>query len=231
MFDYQGYGWVFFDGLQITLAVGLASLPVALVLGLVGAWGKLSKNVVLRNLAGAYTTVVRGVPELVLITLVYYGFTIILQDLASSITGEREQIDLNPFVTGTIALGSIYGAFATEVFRGAFLAVDRGQIEAARAYGMGSVLAFRRVILPQMWRFALPGLGNLWLVLLKATALVSVIQLPELMRMTSIGVGATREPFTFYFTASLIYLGITAASLLVIRSAEKQASRGVARRL
>lgn len=231
MFDYKGYEWVFWEGLQVTLAVGLASLPVALVLGLVGAWGKLSSNVIARNLAGAYTTVVRGVPELVLITLVYYGFTIILQDLASAITGEREQIDLNPFITGTIALGSIYGAFATEVFRGAFLAVDRGQIEAASAYGMNPLLAFRRIILPQMWRYALPGLGNLWLVLLKATALVSVIQLPELMRMTSIGVGATREPFTFYFTASLFYLGITAASLLVIRTAEKQASRGVARRI
>ncbi len=231
MFDYQGYGWVFLDGLEVTLAVGLASLPVALVLGLLGAWGKLSNSLILRNLAGAYTTVVRGVPELVLITLVYYGFTIILQDIASGITGEREQIDLNPFITGTIALGSIYGAFATEVFRGAFLAVDRGQIEAARAYGMGPALAFRRVILPQMWRYALPGLGNLWLVLLKATALVSVIQLPELMRMSQIGVGATREPFTFYFTASLIYLGITAGSLVVIRTAEKHASRGVARRL
>ncbi len=231
MFDFRGYGWVFWDGVQITLAVGLASLPVALVLGLFGAWGKLSSNAVVRSLAGAYTTVVRGVPELVLITLVYYGFTIILQDLASSITGKREQIDLNPFITGTIALGSIYGAFATEVFRGAFLAVDRGQIEAASAYGMNRALAFRRIILPQMWRYALPGLGNLWLVLLKATALVSVIQLPELMRMTSIGVGATRQPFTFYFTASLIYLAITAASLVVIRSAEKHASRGVARRL
>ncbi len=231
MFDFRGYDWVFWAGVQVTLAVGLASLPVALVLGLLGAWGKLSGSAVARTLAGTYTTVVRGVPELVLITLVYYGFTIVLQDLASAITGERERIDLNPFITGTIALGWIYGAFATEVFRGAFLAVDRGQIEAARAYGMNRALAFRRIILPQMWRYALPGLGNLWMVLLKATALVSVIQLPELMYMTSLGVGNTRQPFTFYFAASLIYLAITAASLLAIRSAEKHASRGVARRI
>jgi len=231
VFDFRGYGWVFLDGVQVTLAVGLASLPVALVLGLLGAWGKLSGSAVARSLAGVYTTVVRGVPELVLITLVYYGFTIVLQDLASAITGERERIDLNPFITGTIALGWIYGAFATEVFRGAFLAVDRGQIEAARAYGMNRALAFRRIILPQMWRYALPGLGNLWMVLLKATALVSVIQLPELMYMTSLGVGNTRQPFTFYFAASLIYLAITAVSLLAIRSAEKHASRGVARRI
>lgn len=231
MFDFRGYGWVFLDGVQVTLAVGLASLPVALVLGLLGAWGKLSGSAVARTLASIYTTVVRGIPELVLITLVYYGFTIVLQDLASAITGERERIDLNPFITGTIALGWIYGAFATEVFRGAFLAVDRGQIEAAQAYGMNRALAFRRIILPQMWRYALPGLGNLWMVLLKATALVSVIQLPELMYMTSLGVGNTRQPFTFYFAASLIYLAITAVSLLAIRSAEKHASRGVARRI
>ena len=96
---------------------------------------------------------------------------------------------------------------------------------------MNRALAFRRIILPQMWRYALPGLGNLWMVLLKATALVSVIQLPELMYMTSLGVGNTRQPFTFYFAASLIYLAITAVSLLAIRSAEKHASRGVARRI
>ncbi|GAB5467103.1 MAG: ABC transporter permease [Rhodospirillales bacterium] len=231
MLDFQGYGWVFWEGTRVTLLVGLASLPVALIMGLLGAWGKLSGSIVLRSLAGAYTTVVRGVPELVLITLVYYGLTIILQDAASWILGSRQQIDLNPFITGTIALGGIYGAFATEVFRGAFLAVDRGQIEAAQAYGMSRALAFRRIVLPQMWRFALPGLGNLWLVLLKATALVSTIQLPELMRMSAIAVGSTREPFTFYFTASLIYLAITAVSLLAIRTAERGAQRGVTRRL
>ncbi len=228
---YQGYEWVFFEGAKITLLVGLTSLPFALVLGLLGAWGKLSGNVFLRNLAGAYTTVVRGVPELVLITLVYYGFTIILQDVYSYIVGSEQTVDLNPFITGTMALGLIYGAFATEVFRGAYLAVDRGQIEAAYAYGMSRALAFRRVILPQMWRYALPGLGNLWLVLLKATALVSVIQLPELMYWTGVGVGSTREPFTFYLTASIIYLLITAVSLYAIRSAENWAQRGVARRL
>lgn len=229
--DFEGYEWVFWEGTTVTILVGLVSLPIALVLGLFGAWAKLGGGPIIRALAGAYTTAVRGIPELVLILLIYYGLTIIIQDAVSALTGSDEPVDLPRFATGTMTLGVIYGAFATEVFRGAYLAVDRGQIEAARAYGMNRVLAFRRVVLPQMWRFALPGLGNLWLVLLKATALVSVIQLPELIRMTQIAVGATREPFTFYFAASLIYLAITAASLLAIRSAEKHADRGVARRL
>ena len=114
----------------------------------------------------------------------------------------------------------IYGAFATEVFRGAFLALDRGQIEAAHAIGMSRMLAFRRVILPQVWRFAIPGLGNIWLVLIKATALMSVVQLPELMRMADVAARAVRMPFTFYFGASLVYLLITVVSLLVLHRAE-----------
>lgn len=231
MIDFKGYDWIFWEGTKITLLVGLASLPVALLFGLLGAWGKLSHLQPLRWLAGSYTTVVRGIPELVLILLIYYGLTILLQDLVEFLTGSARPVDLPRFLTGTLTLGIIYGAFATEVFRGAFLAVDRGQIEAAYAYGMSRPLAFRRVILPQMWRFALPGLGNLWLVLLKATALVSVIQLPDLIYWTGVARMKTHEPFTFYFTASLIYLAITAASLLAMRYAERWAARGVARRL
>ena len=126
-------------------------------------------------------------------------------------------------------MGVIYGAFAAEVFRGAFLAVPRGQIEAARAAGMGPALTFRRVVLPQMWRFALPGLGNVWMVLIKATALVSVIQLEELMRSADIAARATRMPFTFFFVASLFYLGITVVSMAVQRRAEAWANRGTRR--
>ncbi|MBC6404232.1 MAG: ABC transporter permease subunit [Rhodospirillales bacterium] len=228
---FQGYQWVFWAGAEITLLVGLASLPIALVLGLLGAWSKLCSIGPLRGLAVVYTTVVRGVPELVLILLFYYGLTILLQDLIAFLAGSSEPVDLPRFLTGTMTLGLIYGAFATEVFRGAYLAVSRGQIEAASAFGMSPFLAFRRVILPQMWRFALPGLGNLWLVLIKATALVSVIQLPDLMYQTNVGRMATRAPFTFYFTASLIYLLITAVSLIAIRYAEQWASRGVVRKI
>jgi His/Glu/Gln/Arg/opine family amino acid ABC transporter permease subunit len=228
MLDLRGYGWMLWDGLQITILVGICSMAVALLLGLIGAWGKLSKSKIAQGLAGTYTTVIRGVPELLLILLVYYGAPTLIQNVAARF-GNDLIIDVNPFLAGFITLGFIYGAFATEVFRGAFLAVPSGQIEAARAIGMSRTLAFRRVILPQVWRFALPGLGNVWMVLIKATALMSVIQLPELTRNADVAARAERLPFTFFFAASLLYLGITIASMLVQQRAEAWANRGVRR--
>jgi len=215
-------------GVKLTLMVGLLSMVIALVLGLAAALCKLSKNGPLVFLAGLYTTVIRGVPELVLILLVYYGGPTLVQDIAGFF-GHDIYVDLNPFFAGSMTIGFIYGAFATEVFRGAFLAVPRGQIEAARACGMGPVLSFRRIQLPQMWRFAIPGLGNVWMVLIKATALISVIQLPELMRNADVAARAIRKPFTCYFVASLLYLVITIGSLVFQQWAEKRASRGVRR--
>ena len=229
MLDFQGYGWVFWAGTKITLLVGLSAAPVVLALGLLGAWGKLAGNPIARSLAGFYTTIVRGVPEFVLILLVYYGITILLQHLLSLATGGEVLIDIDPFTAGTLTLGVIYGAFTTEVFRGAFQALDRGQIEAARACGMSRTLAFRRIMLPQAWRFAIPGLGNIWLLLIKATALMSIVQLPELMRMTDVAARAVRMPFTFYFAASIIYLLITIVSLQVFQRAEAWANRGIRR--
>jgi His/Glu/Gln/Arg/opine family amino acid ABC transporter permease subunit len=227
--DFQGYGWVFWAGAKITLLVGLSAAPLVLALGLLGAWGKLAGNPIARAVAGAYTTIVRGVPELVLILLVYYGITILLQHLLSLATGGEVLVDIDPFTAGTLTLGVIYGAFATEVFRGAFQALDRGQIEAAHACGMSRTLAFRRVMLPQAWRFAIPGLGNIWLLLIKATALMSIVQLPELMRMTDVAARAVKMPFTFYFAASIIYLLITIVSLQVFQRAETWANRGIRR--
>lgn len=229
MIDFKGYEWVFWEGVKVTIAVGLCAAVVALVMGLVGAWGKLSTAALPRALANAYTTIVRGVPELVLILLVYYGGPTLLQDVMTVIAGREVIIDINPFVAGVITIGGIYGAFATEVFRGAYLAIPKGQIEAARASGMRGSLLARRVVLPQMWRFALPGLGNVWLVLIKATALMSVIQLPELTRMADIGARAVRMPFTFYMATAVIYLAITVASMNAQRYAEAWANRGVRR--
>lgn len=222
----QGYGSLLIDGAKLTVLVGLSSMVIAMLLGLVGAWGKLARSRLANTAAGAYTTIVRGVPELVLILLVYYGAPTLIQDTAA-LMGMDLFIDLNPLVAGTCTIGFIYGAFSTEVFRGAFIAVDKGQVEAARSVGMGRVLCFRRVLLPQMWRFALPGLGNVWMVLIKATALISVIQLPELMRNSDIAARATRLPFTCYFLASLIYLAITVVSLLGQQQLEKLANKGV----
>jgi len=228
MLDLKGYGWMLWQGLELTVLVGLCAMAVALVVGMIGAWGKLSRPGVGRGLAGAYTTVVRGVPELLLILLVYYGVPTLIQDVAAS-AGYDLIIDLNPFVAGVITIGVIYGGFTTEVLRGAYLAVPHGQIEAARAIGMDRTLTFRCVVLPQMWRFALPGLGNVWMVLIKATALISVIQLEELMRNADVAARATRLPFTFFFVASLLYLAITIVSMVIQQRAEAWANRGVRR--
>ena len=226
MLDLKGYESMLWDGLQLTLLVGLCALLVAIVLGLIGAWGKLSHSRVARGAADTYTTVIRGVPELLLILLVYYGTPTLIQDVVARF-GYDIIIDVNPFIAGVMTLGFIYGAFSTEVFRGAILAVPKGQIEAAYAAGMSRPLMVRRVLLPQVWRFALPGLGNVWMVLIKATALISVIQLPELMRNSDIAARAVRLPFTFFFAASLIYLAITVASMIGQQRIEAWARRGV----
>ncbi len=226
MLDLQGYGWMLWDGLLVTLTVAVCAMGLALVLGIVGAWGKMAQSNAARASANTYTTVIRGVPELILILIVYYGTPTLIQDSLENF-GIDIILDINPFLAGFITLGFIYGAFATEVFRGAYLAVPRGQIEAAQAIGMNRMLVARRVLLPQMWRFALPGLGNVWIVLIKATALISVIQLPELLRNSDIAARAVRTPFTFYFAASLMYLAITIVSMWLQRRAEAWASRGI----
>lgn len=224
----EGYGWLLWQGTRLTVIVGVAAMSLATVLGLIGAWAKLARSALARGAAETYTTVFRGVPELVLILLVYYGAPTLAMDLLAA-AGLDVAVDLNPFVAGVITIGCIYGAFTTEVFRGAYLAVPAGQVEAARAMGMNRVLAFRRILLPQMLRFALPGLGNVWMVLIKATALISVIQLPELMRNAYVAAQSTRRPFTFYFAASLIYLLITIASTGAQHAAEAWANRGIRR--
>lgn len=217
------------EGLQMTLLVGLVSMVLAVVFGLLAAWAKLSSVRPVVFAADTYTTVIRGVPELVLILLIYYGLPTLLQSTVRQWgPGFADfRLDLDPFAAGTITLGFIYGAFAAEVFRGAYLAVPRGQIEAAVASGMSRILLFRRILFPQMLRFALPGLGNVWMVLIKATALMSVIQLEELMRKAEIAAGATRMPFTFFLTAALLFLAITAVSVVIQGRLERWANRGV----
>lgn len=228
IFDLQGYEFLIIKGMKLTLYVGLCSLFIAIILGLFGAWAKLSRSRLAHILVEIYTTVFRGVPELVLILLVYYGFPTVVQDILEML-GYDVILDFNPFISGVFTLGIIYGAFTTEVFRGAFMAVPPGQIEVAKALGMNRVLIARRILLPQMMRFALPGIGNVWMVLIKATALISVIQLTELMRNAEVASRATRMPFSCYFFASLLYLAITAASMLVQKKLEKLANRGVRR--
>lgn len=228
MFDLQGYGGLLLSGFKLTVLVGVASMAVAIALGMLGAWAKVTPHRFVNAVAGLYTTVVRGVPELVLILLVYYGVPTLIQDFATGF-GADIRVNLNPFAAGVLTIGFIYGAFSTEVFRGAYLAVPKGQLEAARACGMTRTMAARRILLPQMWRYAIPGLGNVWMVLIKATALISVIELHELMRAAQVAAQATRLPFTFYLTASFLYLGLTVVSMLLQQRLETWAARGVRR--
>jgi len=228
VFNLEGYGLLLIEGAKLTIVVGAGAMVIAILLGLGAALCKLSRFKSLDLMAETYTTVIRGIPELVLILLVYYGAPTLIQDMVA-LLGKEIYVEIKPMAAGILTIGFIYGAFATEVFRGAFIAVPKGQIEAAHACGMGPFLTFRRILLPQMWRFAIPGLGNVWMVLIKATALVSVIQLPELMRNTDLASRNIHKPFTCYFAASLLYLAITVLSMVFQQWAEKKANRGIRR--
>lgn len=226
--DLKGYGHLLIDGALVTVSVGVAAMLVALTLGILGALARLSKNRLLRAVGVTYATVIRGIPELVLMLLVYYGGTVLLQELLS-LGGTEVRVDINAFMAGTLVVGFVYGAYATEIFRGAFLAVPKGQSEAGQAYGMSNAQVFLRIELPQAWRLAIPGLGNLWLTLLKATSITSVIGLTELARQADLIKAPTKMPFTVFFMACLLYLAMTAASDLVRMRAERWASSGFRR--
>ena len=214
------------QGSLLTVGVSLASLAVATLLGLLGAAAKLSGSRPLVWLAQLYTTVVRGVPELLMMLLIFYGGAIGLNHLLE-LWGNQEGVDLDPFVAGVLTIGFIYGAYMTETFRGAILAIPRGQMEAAWAFGMGRLQTFVRITLPQMVRYALPSFTNNWLVLIKATALISLVGLQDMMARAKSAGDATREPFTYILLAAAIYLAITSVSLLVLRYLERRYSVGV----
>lgn len=225
-FDLQGFSDLLLAGALMTVALALSALVVGLALGFLGAAAKTSRLAPVRWLAGLYTTVVRGVPELVLVLFIYYGGTILLNEAAKAL-GYDQYIDVSPFAAGVTALGLTFGAYATEVIRGAVLAIPPGQIEAGHAFGMRRAQVYRRIIVPQVWRLALPGLGNTFLVILKETALVSVIGLEELMRKTEVAVGFTKEPFTFFLFAAVLYLAMTVVTMTVLQRLERRAARGI----
>ena len=214
------------EGAGTTLSVALCSLLIAGVLGLLGALMKLSRSRFLKFLATVYTTVVRGVPDLVLMLLIFYGGQLAINEISTRL-GVKTVIDINPFIAGVITIGFIFGAYLTETFRGAMMAVPPGQREAGIAYGMTAGGVFSRIVFPQMVRFALPGFTNNWLVLVKSTALVSVIGLSDMMNRASMAAGTTREPFTFYVAVAVLYLLITTASVLLLKALERRYSMGV----
>jgi arginine/ornithine transport system permease protein len=214
------------QGGLVTLSVALTSLLIAVLLGLAGAGMKLSSSPTLKALANTYTTVIRGVPDMVLMLLIYFGGQTIVNALAAK-AGYDGYIDVNPFVAGVLTIGFIFGAYLTETFRGAIMAIPAGQREAGIAYGMSRSQVFGRIVFPQMVRFAIPSFANNWLVLVKSTALVSVIGLGDMMQRAGLAAGATREPFTFYTAVALLYLAITTASVLLLKALERRYSVGV----
>lgn len=222
------YYFSILHGAILTVGVSLSALLVSIVLGLLGATAKLSGRRPLVVVATIYTTLIRGVPELVLMLLVFYGGTMGLNNLLEAM-GSSESIDINPFVAGVLTIGFIYGAYMTETFRGAIMAIPKGQMEAAWAFGMGRGQTFFRITLPQMVRYALPGFTNNWLVLIKATALVSLIGLKEMTYLSKHASAATREPFAFLLFAAALFLIYTSASLWVLRRVSARYSLGVRR--
>ena len=226
MFSLHGYGPSIFQGTVLTLEVSLASLFIAMCLGILGALSKLSSSRPLQLIAQVYTTIIRGIPDLVLMLLVFFGGQVFINQIGPFF-GYEDYIDINPFIAGVATIGFIFGAYMTETFRGAILAVHRGQIEAGSAYGMNKFLIFRRITLPQMVRHALPGFGNNWLVLIKTTALVSIIGLDDMVRKAGLAAGATRKPFTFYLVVAINYLIITSISIYILKYLEKKYSVGV----
>ncbi len=240
MLNLHGYEASILKGALLTIEVAVLSLVLAMILGMLGALAKLSSHRFLRSIATLYTTIIRGIPDLVLMMLIFFGGQILLNNSLYSInewlnnwftsTDPNHEwtsylpdyIDVSPFSAGVLTIGFIFGAYMAETFRGAIMAVDQGELEAGKAYGMSGFLAFRRILLPQMIRHALPGFGNNWLVLLKTTALVSIIGLEDMVRISSLAAGSTKMPFTFYMTVAVIFLFFTSVSTGLLKLVERK---------
>jgi len=222
MFDLYGFGDQLLQGVVVTLEVAALSLIFGIALGILGAAAKLSPVAALRVPVTLLANLVRGVPEFLILLICYFS----LPQVLSAFTGQ--DVGVSPLVGGVFALSLVFGAYASETFRGGFLAVPEGQLEAARAFGMARRRIFFRIHLPQAWRYALPGISNLWQTLLKDTSLVSVLGLEEIMRKANIAAQVTKKPFNFYLAAALIYLVFILVSGPVFNWLERRANRGLA---
>ncbi|MCK9699429.1 ABC transporter permease [Pseudomonas syringae Cit 7] len=225
--DLHGFGPALAAGALMTVQLALSALCLGLILGLLGALAKTSPYKPLQWLGSTYSTLVRGIPELLWVLLIYFGTVNGMRALGKLF--DIPDLALSAFAAGVIALGICFGAYATELFRGAILAIPKGHREAGLALGMSRSRILFKLVLPQMWRIALPGLGNLFMILMKDTALVSVIGLEEIMRHAQIAVGFTKQAFTFYMVAAFMYLGLTVLAMAGMYFLEKRASRGFLR--
>ena len=224
-FGKTGWGDELFFATLMTIAVSITAMIIGFFFALIFTPLKLSKHKSLNLIGNFYTTVIRGVPELLVIYLFFFGGSGAVMVVAS-IFGYNDYIEINAFITGSFAIGIISGAYSTEVFRGAILSIDKGQFEASKVLGLNKYIYFLKVILPQMLRLALPNLSNVWQITLKDTSLISVTGLVEIMRQSYIAAGSTRDPLFFYSFAAVLYLLLTYVSMKFLNSLEKKYSRG-----
>lgn len=223
----HGFGVLIFRGALTSLELALSSAVLAVAIGMLGAAGKLSKNVSMVKLTSAYTTLIRGVPDLVLMLLIFYGLQIAFNKF-TEVFG-LSQMDIDPMVAGILTLAFIYGAYFIETFRGAFMAVPWGQLEAADAFGFARRQRFQYILFPAMMRYALPGIGNNWQVMIKATALVSLLGLEDLVKATQLAGKSTWQPFYFALVCAAVYLFFTTLSNVVLWWLERRYTVGVKR--
>ena len=224
-FGDTGWGDELFRATLMTIAVSITAMIIGFLFALIFTPLKLSKNKFLNFIANSYTTIIRGVPELLVIYLFFFGGTGAVMFVAS-IFGYNEYIEINAFITGAFAIGIISGAYSTEVFRGAIQSIDKGQFEAANVLGLNKFGKFFKIILPQTLRLAIPNLSNVWQITLKDTSLISVTGLVEIMRQSYIVAGSTRDPLLFYSFAAVLYLLLTFVSMKLINRLEVKYSRG-----
>ncbi|GGB41864.1 ABC transporter permease [Roseibium aquae] len=224
-FGPDGWGDEIARGVLITISLAIATLPFGLFLGFVIALAKQSEEPSLRMAANIYTTIFRGLPELLTLFLVYYGVQIGLQELVK-LLGFDVFIEVNSFAAGMVALALVFSSYASEAFLSAFRGIPKGQYEGGHALGLSRGQTMRLVVFPQLIRLALPALGNLWLILLKETALVSVIGLSDLVRQSGIAARVTKEPFLFFGIACLIYLVLAMISSVGLTRIEAWSKRG-----
>jgi octopine/nopaline transport system permease protein len=224
-FGDTGWGDELFYATLMTIAVSITAMIIGFSFAAIFTPLKLSKNRLLNFIANSYTTVIRGVPELLVIYLFFFGGTGAVMYVAS-IFGYNEYIEINAFITGAFAIGIISGAYSTEVFRGAVQSIDQGQFEAAKVLGLSKFAQFFKIILPQVLRLAIPNLSNVWQITLKDTSLISVTGLVEIMRQSYIAAGSTRDPLFFYSFAAVLYLLLTYLSMKLINRLEIKYSRG-----
>lgn len=225
-FDLNGWGGQMLKGLLASMEIAVGSYSLGLIIGMFGATGKLYGGEVARDLWEVYTTLVRAVPELVLILLLYYAGTDAVNQVLVLLGYAR--IDISGLFAGILVLGVVQGAYSTEVLRGAIKSIPAGQIEAARAYGMPSFMIFRRITLPAMLPYALPGLGNLWMVATKDTSLLAVVGFTELTLATRQAAGATKAYMSYYLAAGALYFAVFLVSNAALRLSERRSRRGIA---